>query len=146
MGLISLVGCNSAVKDMLCSLWHLLFKHSTIDSAYLSSGGHMRRGSCVTASAKALLLVQVGDMRAAWKKIKAAGLNSDAALRCVYMQTAVVACHKNSCTNLFVHCSVQLQIMSSKQHVNTPSSWHASLADLVHAATAEHIGIQCTCA
>ena len=48
---------------------------------------HMRQGSCVTANSKSLLLVQVGDMRAAWKKVKAARLDSDAALRCVYMHT-----------------------------------------------------------
>ena len=49
----------------------MLFNHSILDHATQS-----------------LLLVQVGDMRAAWKKIKAAGLDSDAALRCIYMQLA----------------------------------------------------------
>ena len=54
-----------------CSLDHMLFNHLILDHATQS-----------------LLLVQVGDMRAAWKKIKAAGLDSDAALRCIYMQLA----------------------------------------------------------
>lgn len=42
-------------------------------------------------------MVQVGDMRAAWKKMKAAGITSDMGLRCFCMHTVCGqvsnACH-----------------------------------------------------